>query len=100
MEVDYRSRYRFCRLHVTDKGAYYWGTRPPVKIPASGNDIFHRVTQAEERRIDLIAHKYYGDVRLWWIIAEANNIINPISLQTGRVLRIPSMDTIQLKVLG
>jgi hypothetical protein len=100
MDVDYRSRYQFCRLYSTEKGALYWGTRPPVKIPLSDNDTFHRVTQAEERRIDLLAHKYYGDVRLWWIIAEANNVINPISLKPGRVLRIPSIETIQLKVLG
>jgi hypothetical protein len=99
MKVDYRSRYQFCTL-FNDRGVYHWGTRPPVRIPESENDSFHRVTQADERRIDLIAHKYYGDVRLWWVIAEANNITNPVVLKVGSVLRIPGRDTIQLKVLG
>ncbi|MDR2523403.1 MAG: LysM peptidoglycan-binding domain-containing protein [Synergistaceae bacterium] len=99
MKIDYRSRYQFCALYSGEGGAY-WGTRPLVKIPESENDVFHRVTQADERRIDLLAHRYYKDVRLWWIIAEANNIVNPMVLKAGKVLRIPSIDTIQLRVLG
>jgi hypothetical protein len=28
----------------------------------------------ENDRLDLLAYKYYGDVRYWWIIAIANNL--------------------------
>lgn len=42
-------------------------------------------------RLDRLAHKYYKDSSLWWIIAEANNIgkgdlVVPIGIQ----IRIPS----------
>lgn len=99
MEIDARSRYQFSNLY-SDNGKPYWGTRPPVDIPASEDDQFHLVTQADERRIDLIAHKYYDDVNLWWIIAEANNITNPLRLEVGTVLRIPALETIQMRVLA
>lgn len=99
MEIDARSRYQFATLYM-DSAGNYWGTRPPVKIPESDEDMFHLVTQADERRIDLIAHRYYGDVNLWWVIAEANNIINPMVLTVGDVLRIPAHDTVEMRVLA
>jgi hypothetical protein len=40
--------------------------------------------------LDLLANEYYGDSKLWWIIATANNIngVN-IGLDGGIQLRIP-----------
>jgi len=98
MEIDFRNRYRYTTAYSGASGEYF-GTRPPVEIPESPNDRFHRVTEAEVRRIDLISYRYYGDVRLWWIIAEANNITDPTYLTPGRILRIPSKDVVYMKVL-
>ena len=38
---------------------------------------------ATNRRLDLIAWKYYKDVNLWWVIAEIHNISNPFEVKTG-----------------
>lgn len=41
-------------------------------------------------RLDTLAHQFYNDSSLWWIIASANNIHNgQIGLAEGTILRIP-----------
>ena len=41
-------------------------------------------------RLDLLANKFYGTPRLWWIIAQANNIGDgTFTIKAGTKLRIP-----------
>jgi hypothetical protein len=77
----------------------HWGTRPPVTVPKSRKDRHHRVTDDDAKRIDLLAWRFYGDPALWWVIAEANAVLNPLDLEAGRVLRIPALETIQMRIL-
>lgn len=38
---------------------------------------------------DNIAYKFYGDAKLWWMIAELNEVINPFEeLEEGQNLKI------------
>ena len=39
--------------------------------------VFYNYTVKENERADVIAHKYYNDASLDWIILLTNNIINP-----------------------
>ena len=41
---------------------------PP--LPLSTDDVYVITTSGD--RFDLLANQFYGDVRLWWIIAYAN----------------------------
>jgi hypothetical protein len=61
-------------------------------IPIGDEDIF--IWTREKDRLDNLAHKYYGDNTLWWIISRANEHIESgnIGLEPGINLRIP-MDT-------
>ena len=62
---------------------------------------FHVVTADEKGRLDLVAHKYYGDGSLWWAIADANNINNPIEeLSSGTGLGIPTYQDIYVAITG
>ena len=46
-------------------------------------------------RMDLIAHEVYGDDSLWWVIARANGIKNPLTdMAVGDVLRIPEKSNV------
>ena len=54
----------------------------------------------EGDRIDLLAHRYLGDARLWWIICDYNDIFFPLELQPGTDLRIPSIENIQMRILA
>jgi len=50
------------------------------------------VPQFAEGRIDIISFIKYDNVNLWWMIAQANEIIDPLTeLYMGRVLLIPDL---------
>lgn len=54
-------------------------------------DMF-TVPQWCEGRIDMISYIHYRTTSLWWLIALANDIMNPIEdIKTGDVLKIPSI---------
>ena len=55
----------------------------------SSSDIQHTVVEGET--LQNIAFKYYGDSGLWYLISEANNILNPFEeLTDGQIIRIPN----------
>ena len=59
------------------------------KIPIKDSDIF--IYPKFGDRLDNLAHKYYGDVSLWWIIAKANNLDKAeIGLNVEKQIRIPT----------
>ena len=57
-------------------------------IPLRDDDVY--VATETGDRLDTLAHQYYKDSSLWWIIASANNIHNSVFAFTeGTILRIP-----------
>jgi len=59
---------------------------PP--IPRHAQDIYIITTVGD--RMDMLAKTYYGQVNLWWIIAEANAIgKGTLDIPIGTQLRIP-----------
>lgn len=74
------------------------GLRERIKF--SPNDNFHKVTLADENRLDIISFRYYNTPDLWWVIALANNIANPRrNVTIGTNLRIPAIDQLYRTVL-
>lgn len=58
------------------------------KIEQHDDDII--ITTNIGDRLDLLANRYYGDVTMWWIIAQANNIgKGNLNVLPGTRLRIP-----------
>lgn len=55
----------------------------------SPNDKYHIVGQNE--RLDTIAYTYYKNSKLWWVIADINQIFDPFTLTIGTTLLIPSI---------
>lgn len=51
-------------------------------------------------RLDLIAEKVYRDPNLYWILAIANNIADPMNVPEGTILRVPSFDFISAFTLA
>ena len=65
------SRYASCRRYAADaRGVVRCKGTRPRPLGAALGVIEHVV--AEGDRLDLLAHHYYGDARLWWRILEAN----------------------------
>jgi len=58
------------------------------KIQQDGSDIY--ITSREGDRLDNLAFDYYGNVELWWIIAQANAIgKGTLCIDADLQLRIP-----------
>lgn len=67
-------------------------TRQEMKVPFPRSKIvtytYHRVVDGQ--RIDVIANEYYGDGRLWWVIADANpEVFDWLDLEAGQIIRVP-----------
>ena len=59
---------------------------PP--IPRKDTDIYVHTTPGD--RLDLLAYQYYGNVNMWWLIAEANAVgKGTFTITPGTLLRIP-----------
>lgn len=77
--------------------------REKLVIIGTELDTYHTVK--DEDRLDLIANKRYsGKVpdasKYWWVIADANNIQNPLDLSdlVGSEILIPDILTIKLEL--
>jgi hypothetical protein len=82
-------RYNKLDTLKTIQGKPYYKSKVYPNIPLSKDDIYIITTIGD--RLDYIAHMYYKDSTLWWIIAVANNNTTKGSLfpVPGTQLRIP-----------
>lgn len=72
--------------NITDTTKHKTSFHPPIKRQES--DMFIRSRAGD--RLDSLAHEFYQDVSLWWIIAAANNIgKGTFAVLPGIKLRIP-----------
>lgn len=58
------------------------------------NSSLHIVEPHEENRLDIISQLYFGTPNFFWAIAMANNIIDPMIVNKGTVLKIPSYSSL------
>lgn len=66
-----------------------------ISFKKSSNDRYHRIEDRDINRIDLISYRYYGSVYLWWVIALANDIMDPLlGLSVGSIIRIPDITVV------
>ena len=83
------SRYNFTPIKKRTDGKRVFKPTMYPKIPIKDSDVF--IYPKFGDRLDNLAHKYYGDVSLWWIIAKANNLdAAHIGLEVDTQLRIPT----------
>jgi hypothetical protein len=79
-------------------GQIVFGLRRPVVIPDT-TDILIKMPGAGQYRLDLIADQYFGVPDLWWVIAEVNNMSDPmVTVPINTELRIPTRE--RLATLG
>lgn len=89
-EVSIRStsRLKFAR-YVSIGGVDCWEHPEYPEVLPAPDDILYTVTRKD--RIDLLAHRFYGDSALWYIIALANDFrLLPTDMRENMQLRIPN----------
>lgn len=87
---DHTSRYSKYR-QILENLDVYTETFNKSDIESSTEDVFHTVLAEQENRLDIIANIHYSDPSLYWVIALANNLIDPFVVQPGSILRIPPL---------
>ena len=68
-------------------GKSYYATTIYKKVNEKNSDGYF-ITQ-EGDRCDNLAHRFYGDSRLWWFIARVNNL-KTNNIPAGTSIRIPT----------
>lgn len=88
------SRYgMYNQIVDTDNNNAYLESTNKIELN-SDNELFHVVDPTEENRLDIISNTYYGTPNLYWAIAMANNILDPMIVVRGTVLKIPSYESL------
>lgn len=87
------NRYLTIEEQKDDQGQRFITNAVYPDIPASADDTYVITTVGD--RYDTLAHQFYNDSSLWWIIASANPESKTDSLvtQPGVQLRIPGNQT-------
>jgi hypothetical protein len=85
---EHTSRYGKYR-QILDGSTSYIETFNKSDIVKSEEDKFHTVLTEQENRLDIIANIYYKDPSFSWVVALANDIIDPFVVPVGTILRIP-----------
>ena len=84
------SRLRFGELYIIN-GVEHWDILDLPTLVEQSDDITYQVRRGVIERIDKLAVRFYGDAKLWWVIAAANGLeIIPTDLNEGDILIIPS----------
>lgn len=76
-------------------GSLYYKPVFYPEVAPSENDIYV-ITEFGDR-LDLLAHQFYNDVNLYWVISIANpDVVNfgSITVAEGSQLRIPSRESV------
>ena len=91
------SRYKHIDELVLLDGRTMKATLGPIDlsiIPSSLQTIF-KVTASEKNRLDIVAYKTYGQAQLWWVLAYANKLSDPLTLPAGTLLFVPSLSDLK-----
>ena len=88
------SRYGIYRQIIDNNNDTYTETINPTPVVESEDDIFHEILMEEENRLDIVSNKYYGTPELWWVIAMANDIIDPLFIRPGTIVRVPPITSL------
>lgn len=91
------SRYRYSTfIHAgTD---VYFGPRPRYTTDLASDDGYYTVRVDDD--LTRIAASTLGDARYWWVLADFNSILDPLSpLPVGAELRVPSRRRLFMEVL-
>ena len=91
------SRYKNIGLFKTESNTRF--RRNPIypDIPVSEEDFY--IVSSVGERYDTLALRFYGDSKLWWIIASANRMTKAsLVLEPGVQVRIPASKSEALRL--
>lgn len=92
------SRYVAGGSTETANGRIEWWER--TQMVTDPSDIAYVIENFYEGRLDLISAVFYDEPRWWWVLAQYNNMTDPISETTaGRVIYVPAKERLHLMLM-
>lgn len=95
MSVFKGSRYENCKYTAVvgkdGKVRRFLHPREPLTLSQMTDPLVNHVVQKFEE-LDLLAWRAAGKPRLWWIIADVNNVLFPLDPDPGSELTVPVQD--------
>lgn len=88
------SRYKRLNRVIDNEGDEYIESYEDLVFPKRNDDKFYEVESKYENRLDLISYKFYGTPLLYWVIAEASELVDPQIVPVGTLLRIPNRQSL------
>ena len=82
-------RYQYTKKEKNKFGEQVYKTTLYPHIKKNEDDLYIRTIDGD--RLDSLAHKYYKNSDLWWVIAQANHIgKGTLVIEPGLQIRIPT----------
>ncbi len=77
----------------------FLGTREQIDTSPRSDNRFHTVVKGD--RVDRLAVRYLGraELELWWIVCDYNDIFFPPEIELGTVIRIPSAEHVNMRLI-
>lgn len=63
-------------------------------ISESSEDLYVTVDNTSINRLDIISARFYGYPIYWWVLALANDIIDPFDIPLGSIIRVPALSSL------
>lgn len=81
------TRYKFFDGEIKSQGFI----RNDIKdLLSSNKDILYKIPKSEEYRPDLIANRFYGEPKLFWVLIYVNDFSNsPEDFEVNKTIRVP-----------
>jgi LysM repeat protein len=84
-------------VYQDEDDRYYYNLLETINFPDNLPDAFFTTyTVQPGDTLPFISYKIFSSINVWWVIALANQINNPVlPLETGSQLKIPNMNIIR-----
>ena len=88
------ARGRYDNQEVIDRSNFATFDRRFESMGLKGVDLLENVRNFEHtmvvgERLDILAHRYFGEDSYWWVLALVNRIDYPLSIAPGTKIRVP-----------
>lgn len=90
-----------CPINTDASGVSTWSIRIPLVEKVRPGDKTYQVAPGDS--LPRLAHDFYGDVRLWWVLYDTNIsklLCHPLLIPVGVVLTVPDKSVIEAELLN
>lgn len=89
------SRLKDTNLYTDNNGDTFFNMWKRLEIEDQSDFGYYQLRTRDIGRLDLLAHDFYGDPTLDWVIMDFNSIYDPIfGMVVGQKIKIPAKDQV------